>query len=258
MPREIAPLALAVNAALDRVAQAYLAERRLTADSAHALRAPLAVLDLRLQAVEAGAPPDAAALRGDVDELTRIVAALLQLARHEHGRGEVARLNLARLAREAAAAVAPALGAEGRALDVDLPVSLEIDGDPASLRDAITALLDNGRVHGRGAVRVRLAAEGREAVLAVSDEGSGPPPDAAELIFERFHKADGASPGAGLGLAIVRQVARRHGGGARFTDGATAELRLPLSRAASEGRARTEERRLPSQVDVSRATDEGA
>ena len=90
-------------------------------------------------------------------------------------------------------------------------------------------------VHGEGAVRVRVREEprggaGRRAVVEVSDEGPGIAEGLREEVFDRFRKAAPASPGAGLGLAIVRQVARAHGGEARVRPGpgCRVEISLPV------------------------------
>ncbi len=230
LPSEVLPLAEAVNRALARVADAYETEKRFTADAAHALRTPLTVLDLRLQRMQAGGGVATEPLRSDVDEIIRIVAGLLQLARGDRTPSSVepGTTNLARVLREAAAEVAPLLEQAGRELSVTAPEQVIVPGDAGTWRDGLGALLDNALTHGAGRVEVALhpgALDG--AVLTVADQGGGVPPTLREQVFERFHKVDGSTRGAGLGLAIVRQAARRHGGEARFLDGATVELRLP-------------------------------
>jgi two-component system, OmpR family, sensor histidine kinase TctE len=235
LPGEVRPLAQAVNRALDRVASAYVAERRFTADAAHALRTPLSVLDLRLQRAQAGGVLDWPVVRADLAELARVVSALVALSRADRAAGPEPRgeLNLARLVREVAAAAAPALEAEGRGLAVLAPASLAVRGEAGALRDLLFALLDNARVHGAGEVTVALdtiKGEGGEgaAVLSVADRGGGVPEGEREAMFERFRQRDASRGGAGLGLAIVRQAARNHGGEARFTAAATVQVRLPL------------------------------
>jgi hypothetical protein len=109
LPTEARPLARAVNGALDRVSAAYTAEKRFTADAAHALRTPLAVMDLRLQRGEVTGALDTAALRRDLQEIARMVSGLLNLAYAEHKPDPVAgasmeTVNLARLLREQTAA----------------------------------------------------------------------------------------------------------------------------------------------------------
>jgi two-component system, OmpR family, sensor histidine kinase TctE len=229
LPAEVRPLAEAVNLGLDRVAAAYAGEKRFTAEAAHALRTPLAVLDLRLQRAEQGGQVDWPAVRAHLAELGRLVAGLLTLARAD--RAELfrapAEVNLSRLAREAAAAFAPRLEAAGRTIEVAAPEApVVVDGDAGELREMLYALIDNALVHGAGPVLVSLRGEGARAAVVVSDAGPGVPPAAREAVFERFHKQDAVSPGAGLGLAIVRQIARGHGGEARFVAAAAVEARL--------------------------------
>ena len=232
LPAEIQPLALAVNQALDRVAAALASEKRFTAEAAHALRTPLAVLDLRLQRAEQGGKVDWPSVRADLAELGRVVSGLLTLSRADRAAALRAEtdVNLTRLVREAAAAFTPRLEAEGRSIEVeaqDAPVILR--GEAGELREMIFALIDNALTHGRGAVRLGLSADPGQARLTVADEGQGVSEDQCEAVFDRFHKIDGASPGAGLGLAIVRQTARSHGGDAVFVGPAMVEVRLALS-----------------------------
>ena len=232
MLSEALPLARAVNRALDRVAEAYEAEKRFTADSAHALRTPLTVLDLRLQRMEAGMPVPTEHLRADVAELIRIVTGLLKLAQGDRLRSRylAETTNLARALREAAAEIAPRLEAAGRDLAVSAPQEAHVRGAPGEWRDALTALLDNAVAHGEGRVEVALSTRGpNEVLLFVSDRGAGVPGEFRDRVFERFHKVDGSTPGAGLGLAIVQQCARRAGGMATFREAATVELRLPTA-----------------------------
>src|SRR3954454_18691578 len=93
-------------------------------------------------------------------------------------------------------------------------------------------LLDNALVHGVGAIGVAVRPDGERVRVEVSDEGAGIPEALRGEVFDRFRKGRAASPGAGLGLAIVRQVARDHGGDARFlpTRDCRAEVVLPASR----------------------------
>jgi two-component system, OmpR family, sensor histidine kinase TctE len=230
LPAEVRPLALAINRALDRVAAAYAAERRFTADAAHALRTPLSVLDLRLQRAQAGGHIEWPVVRADLAELKHVVSGLLSLSRADRAAKPEPReaLNLARTVREVAAGVAPALEAEGRGLSVVAPPALAVTGDDRELRDLLYALLDNARVHGRGEVSVTLREAVGHAVLTVADQGEGVPEAEREAMFERFRQRDASRGGAGLGLAIVRQAARNHGGEAHFVDASTVEVRLGL------------------------------
>jgi signal transduction histidine kinase len=231
LPAEILPLVDAVNGALDRMANAFAAERRFTENAAHELRTPLAVLGMRLQRARSAAPAlDWAAIDQDLAQMNRLVNQLLDLARKENaGRTErPASLNLARLAREAAAMVFPLAQAEGRALDLDLPDSLPLCGHGDDLRDVLRNLLENAVLHGQGRIGVSGCIDAGAIVLAVTDQGSGIARDEADAVFQRFHKHP-ASKGSGLGLAIAREVIRTHGGEIAFLPGAPCrvELRLP-------------------------------
>jgi two-component system sensor histidine kinase TctE len=240
LPREILPLVDAVNGALERLDRAYAAQRRLTADAAHELRTPLAVLGLRLQRAKLDAAVDWPAMERDLAQMKRLVDQLMDLARMEDPArladpAALGRVNLARVAREAAAMVLPLAEERGRPLAVEAADVVSLPGQPDELRDAVRNLLENALVHGGGAVRVRVREEpgggaGRRAVVEVSDEGPGIAEGLREAVFERFRKAAPASPGAGLGLAIVRQVARAHGGEARVRSGpgCRVEIALPV------------------------------
>jgi len=227
LPREVRPLVAAVNGALDRLAEAYAAERRITADAAHALRTPLAVLSLRLQRARHRGAVDWAVVESELAQITAIVAQLLDLARKEAQRpadgGPLPAVNLSRLVREAAAGVVPLVERQGRELEIDAPEAIAVRGRADDLRDMVRNLLENALVHGRGRVRVGVRRDGSGrggAVIDVVDEGEGVPAGMEEEAFGRFRTLRSESPGAGLGLAIVRHVARSHGGDARFVPGA--------------------------------------
>lgn len=251
LPGEIRPLVDAVNGAMDRLAEAYAAEQRFVADAAHELRTPLAVLSLRLQRARLDDGPDWRAIDEDLAQVNRLVGQLLDLAHKEHARQAGAEIdhfvtNLSRIAREAAAALVPLMEKTGRLLDVELSGSLPVRGRPDDLRDMVRNLLENALMHGRG--KIRLAGEvetapggGREVWITVSDEGAGVPADLEEVIFERFRKGDQESAGHGLGLAIVREVVRGHGGSVAFLPGSGCRVRvaLPIAEARDQhGRSR--------------------
>lgn len=229
LPREMQPLAAAVNGALDRLTDAYARERRMTADAAHALRTPLAVLSLRLQRARSSGAIDWPAVEREVAEMSTLVSQLLDLARKESvsRRSDVTTLpliNLSRIVREVAASVVPLVERHGRTLELDIPDAIVVRGQADDLRDLVRNLLENALWHGRGTVGVQLrrVADARrpQVAIEITDEGEGVPIGMEEEAFHRFRKLQADSPGAGLGLAIVRQVARSHGGEARFVRGA--------------------------------------
>jgi two-component system, OmpR family, sensor histidine kinase TctE len=254
LPREIRPLVDAVNGALarldhahaaqreliERLDHAYAAQRRLTTDAAHELRTPLAVLSLRLQRAKLAAAVDWPAVERDLAQMSRLVGQLLQLARVEdparlEDQAGLGPVNLARVAREAAAMVLPLAEEKGRPLEVEAAAVVSLPGRPDELRGALCNLMENALVHGEGAVRVSVREEpggdaGRRVVVEVADQGPGIAEELREEVFERFRKAAPTSPGAGLGLAIVRQVVAAHGGEVRVRPGpgCRVEISLPV------------------------------
>lgn len=225
LPAEVLPLVGAVNGALDRLSRAYEAERRLTADAAHELRTPLAVLDLRLQRAQLTGEVDWRVVRRDFQHLHRVVAQLLDLARMESAartQPQPLPVNLARVVREATAMVLPLADEAEREIEIevdeDFPVSIQ--GYAADLRNMVRNLLDNALYHGRGKIIVTLRRAAPESdadavLLQVRDEGAGVPSELRETVFDRFRKGKASSAGSGLGLAIVQHVAHAHGGFAR-------------------------------------------
>jgi two-component system sensor histidine kinase QseC len=223
LPSEIMPLVEAFNGALDRLAVAYHLERRLTADAAHELRTPIAVLNLRLQRGQLTGHIDWPAITREMGQLRRLLDQMLDLARKESiGYPEREIVRLPRLVREATAMVLPMVEEKGREITVDARDELMVFGSPENLRDMLRNLLENAIFHGTGSIRVTLGAgigsDGGDdsVVIEVTDEGAGVPPAKRDLVFERFSKGVQGSPGAGLGLAIVRQVVRMHGGTVSF------------------------------------------
>jgi two-component system sensor histidine kinase TctE len=237
LPHEIQPLVKAVNGALERLERAYAAQRRLTADAAHELRTPLAVLSLRLQQAKLEAAVDWPAVERDLAQMGRLIGQLMDLARKEDPArvGDAARqrpLNLSRLVREAAMMVLPLAEKSGRPLEVEAPDIVTVHGRPDDLQDAICNLLDNALVHGEGVVRATVCqhpdGDSARAVVEVADQGAGIPAELQEAVFERFRKAVPTSPGAGLGLAIVREVARAHCGEVCVQPGLGFRIQLSL------------------------------
>ncbi|MFD8226507.1 sensor histidine kinase [Streptomyces massasporeus] len=226
---EIARLASTTNETLAALETSVERQRRFVADASHELRSPIA--SLRTQLEVAAAHPELLDLDGAVEDtvrLQRLAADLLLLARLDAGeRPGDAKIDLAGLAREAAE------GRTGVTVDAE-PV--EVAGSRGQLGRVLANLLDNAQRHARSDVTVSVRREGDRAVVGVADDGDGVPEDDRERIFERFVRLDAARSrddgGAGLGLAIARDVAVRHGGtltaGRGPAGGALFELRLPL------------------------------
>ncbi len=234
---EVGALARAMNRMLGRLEDAQtrlrstLAEqRRFAADASHEMRTPLTALRGEIETLQAYDPPKAdrdaalADMARSVERMDHLVEGLLGLARVDGGDSEPERVDLAEMIGEIAGP-----GEAG-----DLPEGVVVLGDRAALRGMIANLLDNGRLHGGGGVRVALRADDGEAVVEVADDGPGIAPEDRERVFDRFYRAAGrrSSPGAGLGLPIARATAQRWGGSLRLlpsTAGARFEVRLPLA-----------------------------
>ncbi|MER6168720.1 sensor histidine kinase [Streptomyces violaceorubidus] len=230
---EVARLATTTNETLAALEASVERQRGFVADASHELRSPIA--SLRTQLEVAAAHPELLDLEGavaDTVRLQRLAADLLLLARLDAGeRPADARIDLAALAREAA---------EGRAgVSVRGEDAVRVAGSRGQLGRVLANLLDNAQRHARSAVHVSVRRDGDTAVVAVADDGEGVPAADRERIFERFVRLDAARSrddgGAGLGLAIARDVAVRHGGTLTVHDapagGALFELRLPGARA---------------------------
>ncbi|MEV5166911.1 ATP-binding protein [Streptomyces werraensis] len=227
---EVARLARTTNATLAALETSVERQRRFVADASHELRSPIA--SLRTQLEVAAAHPELLDLDGAVEDTVRLqnlAADLLLLARLDAGeRPAGTRVDLAALAREEAA--------ERRRVTVEAE-PVEVSGSRGQLGRVLANLLDNAERHAGERITVTVRREGGEAVVGVADDGEGVAEADRERIFERFVRLDAARSrddgGAGLGLAIARDVAVRHGGtltaGAAPAGGALFELRLPLA-----------------------------
>jgi two-component system OmpR family sensor kinase len=227
-----------------------LAEQRLRqfiADASHELRTPLSSIRgyAELFRRGAGAHPDDVAIamrriEEEGEQMSALVDDLLLLARLDQGR-PLARepVDLAALCADAAA--------DSRVIDARWPVILDVPADPLvvtgdqlRLRQVLGNLVRNARVHTppETIITISLACLDIEkaAVLTVSDNGPGVPPEALPHVFDRFYRADASrsrtSGGSGLGLSIVQAIVDAHGGCVNITSvpgATTVELHLPLA-----------------------------
>jgi signal transduction histidine kinase len=234
---EIHRLGVTLNRMLERLEEAGRRQRGFVADAAHELRSPLA--SMRAQLEVAGAHPervDTARLAGgvlaDTLRLGRIVEDLLALARLDERPASVlaGELELGEVARE----VAERLPREGAEVVLALDGGTRVRGDRHALGRVVQNLLDNAVRHAASRVELSVGAEGGLAVLSVTDDGPGIPPADRERVFERFTRLDDARArdqgGAGLGLAIAREIVRAHGGELTAeggAEGARLVVRLP-------------------------------
>ncbi|MCC6533802.1 MAG: sensor histidine kinase N-terminal domain-containing protein [Burkholderiales bacterium] len=231
-PREVRPLVHAINALMQRLQRAIMAQQKFIADAAHQLRTPLAGLKthaelaLREQSL-ASMRERVRALMLATDRSAHLAHQLLSLARAEPEAGSVAamaRIDLDRLVKDVAADWVP-LAIERR---LDLGVNLgaapiAIHGNAVLVRELLGNLIDNALRYTPPGGRVTVAVERQDAqaVLSVEDNGSGIPAGEHTRVFERFQRlGHGAAEGCGLGLAIVREIANLHAASIDLTEGA--------------------------------------
>lgn len=228
MPREVRPLVHAVNQALDRLEEGFRGQREFTADAAHELRTPLAILRTQIDMISDREL--AQSLRDDVENMSRLVNQLLEMAELETfviARGETA--DLAAVSAEIAAFLAPIALARNKRVAVsgaDGPVW--VPGSSDMLGRAVRNLVENALVHTPPGTTVEIAIDPSGAI-SVSDRGPGVATADREQIFRRFWRRDRRRQGsAGLGLSIVARIAERHGALVSVGDraGGGAEFRL--------------------------------
>ncbi|WP_280317407.1 sensor histidine kinase [Nocardia wallacei] len=228
---EIARLAVTTNATLAALEQSSERQRRFVADAAHELRSPIA--SLRTQLEVAQAHPHLLEVDGliaDSVRLEQLAADLLLLARLDAGeRPRREPVDLAELVREELDHRA----ADAHPVRADLPdLPAPLLGSRIQIARVLGNLVDNAQRHAAAAVRVSVRRAGGTVVLEVSDDGRGIPPADRERVFQRFVRLDDARSrdegGAGLGLAIVRDVVDRHGGEIRVDDGPAGGARFTV------------------------------
>lgn len=221
VPEELEPLVEAFNHMLERMKKNVEAQQRFVADAAHQMRTPLTGLKTQAQFAARETDPDALRhslrqIATGVDRAGRLVNQLLVLARTEGG--EVAQqrhdpLNLSVLLREVVEDWVTISIAKGIDLGYESADGVMILGSPFLLRELLKNLIDNALCYTPrgGQVTCRLVVQHNKAVLQVEDDGIGISEDQAELVFERFYRADDSgTEGSGLGLAIVQEIAIQH------------------------------------------------
>lgn len=193
-------------------------------NAAHELRAPLTVVrtaaELALRSADPAEMSEAlTAIVRQTEHLDAVVGDLRLLAQGDAGRLtlDTAPLDLASLVREVHAELQPAARDRNVQLTLDASGSVVVDGDRHRLSQLILILIDNALQHaGSGiAVEMSLAAHRGKAILTVRDSGAGIEANHLPHVFDRFYRADSArsrAGGAGLGLAIAREIAEAHGG----------------------------------------------
>jgi signal transduction histidine kinase len=205
---EVAQLATSFNRAAEHIEVLVGAHKALLANASHELRTPLARIRMAVELMKEGADPARRVeLERDIAELDALIEEIL-LASRLDAMGESLHFEAVDLLGLAAEECARYEAAE---LDGE---RVGVQGDPRLLRRLIRNLLENAHQHGAPPIEMRVRSVDASAEIRVCDQGAGVPEPERERVFEPFYRRAGASAGAGLGLALVRQIARRHGGDA--------------------------------------------
>jgi len=236
---EVAHLAVTMNSMLGRLEASQGAQRRFVSDASHELRSPLATIRASFDVISPGDPDTSweqldPILRAETERMSRLVDNLLLLSQADDhalsvSHGDVDLDDL--------------VDREARRMRQLTPLTVRLDnaavrvhGDEHQLEQVLRNLLDNAARHGESVIAVTVVRGPDGAIVRVEDDGPGIPPAERERVFERFVRLEERrsrhSGGAGLGLAIARELALAHGGELAVGDsplgGARFELRLPL------------------------------
>jgi signal transduction histidine kinase len=207
---EVAQLAQSFNRAAARIEELVGAHKSLLANASHELRTPLTRIRMAVELMKESADPARkSGLNQDIAELDLLIDEILLASRLDAiTEPEVSEdVDLLALAAEECSRY-PEAELDG--------APITIRGDPRLLRRLLRNLLENARRHGVPPTRLTLASNGSKVEIVVCDQGPGVAADQCERMFAPFYRraGTGESTGAGLGLALVRQIARRHGGDA--------------------------------------------
>jgi len=222
---EVARLAQSFNQAATRIESLVSAHKMLLANASHELRTPLARIRLGLELVAAH-PERKAELERDIAELDHLVDEILLVSRLD----ATEQLDISEDVDLAALTAEECARYDDCALEAK-PVMVR--GDPMLLRRMIRNLIENAKLHGKPPIEVTVAKQDDRAVLNVLDHGPVIVEEARERLFSPFYRVPGrfGARGTGLGLALVRQIARRHGGDVVYNAerGSSFTVTLPVS-----------------------------
>ncbi|WP_375267978.1 sensor histidine kinase [Phenylobacterium sp.] len=225
---EISVAVKAFNGMQERLRRYVQDRTAMVGAIAHDLRTPLTRLRFRIES----APEDQRAkMAADIDQMEAMVAATLGFVRDATRPGKRTRLELASLVES----VCDEMAETGAAIEVEDAQKVVVFGDPVALRRLVTNLAENAIKFG-GSARARVFTEERSAIVEIADEGPGIPEAEIERVFEPFYRREPSrsreTGGIGLGLAVVRSIARAHGGDVvmanRLGGGLTARVILPI------------------------------
>lgn len=239
--RDLAGLASSFNAMVDALQLRILRDARFASDVSHELRSPLTTLSASVQVLQRRRDdlPERAQqaldlLRADVERFDALVQDLLEISRADAG------VDVALEPVQLAELLAQAVAGNGDAPPLDVApdaADLTVSADKRRLERVIANLVGNARAYGGGAVRLGLVRRDGRARIEVDDAGPGVAPDERDLIFERFARGSASGrrasgEGVGLGLALVREHVRLHGGDVWVEDrpggGARFVVELPV------------------------------
>lgn len=245
---ELERLSLSLNRMIARLDDAFQNSKRFVADASHELRTPLTILRGELETLieDRRLDPEgrerAASMFEEAVRLTRIVEQLFTLSRLDAGeaQAEWSRFDLANLAKATADQMNLLAEDKNITIDCDAHQPVEVEGDPARLKQVVVNLLDNAIKYTQsgGAVHLHVRRFNGHAVLEVEDNGVGIPREALPHVFERFYRVDqvrsGDFEGAGLGLSIAKAICSAHGAEIEATSvpsrGSRFRVTLPLSK----------------------------
>ena len=211
---ELDRIADVLDASADRIGRMLTAERRLAADASHQLRTPLTALSMRLEEIVATADDEDAVKEeatialGQVERLTDVVQRLLTNARDPRS-GSAVDFDLDEVIKQQVEEWRPAYQNERRAIVRTGTPGLRAVGTPGAVAQVLATLIENSLMHGAGTVGLRTRVTGNQAVVEVTDDGPGVPPDLGGRVFERTVSGRNST---GLGLAVARDLAEADGG----------------------------------------------
>jgi two-component system OmpR family sensor kinase len=243
---EVAAAVAAFNQMQDRLRR-YVEDRTsMIGAVAHDLRTPLTRLRFRIEAVP---EPLRSKLEADVDQMEAMVSSTLSFVRDAATPRDRRKLEVASLV-ETVMDEAALTGADTAVESADRVV---VEADPIALKRLVANLVDNAVKYG-GAASARVYGNGDMAVIEIDDHGPGMPESELERVFEPFHRLESSrsrqTGGIGLGLAVVRAVARSHGGDVvlsnRANGGLSARVTLPLAMPSTAGRPDQDPRASPA------------
>ena len=225
---EVARLARTMNSMLERLQASRDHERQFLSDASHELRSPLA--SMRAQLETGSWTSDADGVKAEAARLAHIVDDLMDLAKADEAAPPSTETDLDEVVLEEVAAIAPTSSITIGTANVG---AARLVGDRQALARMVRNLVENAGRHATSNVEVALTNVDGQVTLTVDDDGEGIPEDDRSRVFERFTRTDSSrsrdTGGVGLGLAVVRATARRHGGDVQYETGPTGGARFVVT-----------------------------